>query len=173
MAPTCTACHHLGLTSAPEEVRSQTVSFMLLLNLRVCGELCMAPCFNGPTLMPFQPSSWYRETGCWYSWDISNPRLCLLLSEARTSFVSMRMHPARHAPTLSEECGAYERIPMAGPRETIARLLNTNFVPYKVDSRRGLRRSFAGQPDLGFYRCRCDGTLTAGCGGQCVGASMR
>ena len=123
MAPTCTACHHLGLTSVPEEVRSQTVSFMLLLNLRVCGELCMAPCFNGPTLMPLQPSSWYRETGCWYSWDISNPRLCLLLSEARTSFVSMRMHPARHAPTLSEECGAYERIPMAGPRETIARLL--------------------------------------------------
>ena len=120
MAPTCTACHRLGLTSAPEEVRSQTVSFMLLLNLRVCGELFMAPCLNGPTLMPLQPSSWYRETGCWHSWEAwrpltSSPRPELLLSDAPASFASMRLHPARHAPTLSEERGTYGAYPHGRP----------------------------------------------------------
>jgi hypothetical protein len=83
MASACTTCHYLGLTSALVEGTVADSIVHVASALRTCGELFIAPCFNSPTLMPPQPSSWYRATGPWYSWkprsiEQSSSRVVLL-----------------------------------------------------------------------------------------------
>lgn len=68
VAPACTTCHCLGLTSALVKGTVADSVIHVASALRTCGELFVAPCSNSPTLMPLQPSSWYRVTGSWHSW---------------------------------------------------------------------------------------------------------
>ena len=49
MAPACTTCHYLGLTSALAEGTVADSVVHVASALRTCGELFMAPCFNSPT----------------------------------------------------------------------------------------------------------------------------
>ncbi|XPS68759.1 hypothetical protein M3J09_001043 [Ascochyta lentis] len=104
---------------------------------RQCPSRCLCACEAAessswpsapkrPTLMPLQPSSWYRATGPWYSWQ--SVGTLALERPATTSCNSTRQRPAgtigahKHqlllfaprcvrpwsatpAPTSSEECG--------------------------------------------------------------------
>jgi hypothetical protein len=168
---------HVTTSDGPpfwSKVRSQTVSF----TLRLLSEPAESSSWRPASIVPLSCLlSRHHDTvqpgpGTAGIHGVSSrARLgSIYWKDARTALVWTRVHPAWAAPTLSEECGAYSQ---GNCTRRKARLPRSNFVLHRVGSMQGLRRSFAGQPDLGFARCRCDGTLTAGCGAHCVGARMR
>ena len=69
VASACTTCHYLGLTSALVEGTVADSVVHVASAPPNSRRAFMAPCFNSPALMPRQPSSWYRATGPWYSWQ--------------------------------------------------------------------------------------------------------
>lgn len=153
VAPMCTTCHHLGLTSALVEA---TVADSVV-HVASAPPILRRPRRGGlPVRVPLSCLFSRRHGTVQPVPGTADLQRELAATgghgqHARTASVWMGVHPAGSAPTLSEECGGFchgrctrakARLPTGG---------RANFVLYKVGNRQGLRRSFAGQPDLGSH----------------------